>query len=57
MTTASTQNTVEIGKRRCLLLAQVFERLQGQLLRGDRIAGLLQERRRSLIEEGTARPR
>ena len=35
---------IEVGERRCLLLAQVRERLQGQLLRGDRIAGLLQER-------------
>jgi hypothetical protein len=35
------------------LLAQVCERLQGQLLRGGRIAGLLQERSGSLIKEGT----
>ncbi|MBV9220376.1 MAG: hypothetical protein JO366_10960 [Methylobacteriaceae bacterium] len=34
---------IEAGERRCLLLAQLCERLQGQLLRGDRIAGLLQE--------------
>src|ERR1700733_5941486 len=44
---------IEVGERRCLLLAQVCERLQGQLLRGDRIAGLLQERSGSLIKEGT----
>jgi hypothetical protein len=44
---------VEVGERRCLLLAQVGERLQRQLLRGDRIAGLLQERSGSLIKEGT----
>jgi hypothetical protein len=35
------------------LLAQVCERLQGQLLCGDRIAGLLQKRSESLIKEGT----
>src|SRR5271166_14780 len=44
---------IEVGERRCLLLAQVCERLQGQLLRGSRIAGLLQERSGSLIKEGT----
>jgi hypothetical protein len=43
---------IEVGERRCLLLAQVCERLQGQLLRGDRIAGLLQERPGSLMKEG-----
>src|SRR5262249_60086754 len=41
------------SKCRCLLLAQILERLQGQLLCGNRIAGLLQERCPSLIEEGT----
>jgi hypothetical protein len=42
---------VEIGKRRCLLLAQILECLPGQLLRSHRIAGLLQERSPSLLEE------
>src|SRR5208282_5269857 len=42
---------VEIGKRRRLLLAQILERLPGQLLRGNRIAGLLQERSPRLLEE------
>ena len=53
MTTASTQNTVEIGERRGLLCAQVRKRLQRQLLCGDRIAGLLQKPPGSLLEEGT----
>jgi hypothetical protein len=44
---------IEAGGRRYLLLAQVCERLQGQLLHGDRIAGLLHERSGSLIKEGT----
>jgi hypothetical protein len=44
---------IEVGERRCLLLAQVCERLQGQLLRSDRVARLLQKRSGSLIKEGT----
>src|SRR6516162_4851834 len=44
---------VEIGKRRRLLLAQILERLPGQLLRSHRIAGLLQEHSSRLLEEGT----
>ena len=44
---------VEIGKRRRLLLAQVFELLPSQLLRRGRIAGLLKEERLSPREEGT----
>jgi hypothetical protein len=44
---------VEIGKGRCLLMAQIFERLQSQLLRSHRIAGLLQERVPSLLKEGS----
>ena len=44
---------VEIGKRRCLLLAQVFELLPSQLLQRGRIGGLLQEERLSLREEGS----
>src|SRR5271165_3679483 len=42
---------VEKGKRRRLLLAQVFELLPSQLLRRGRIAGLLKEERLSLREE------
>src|SRR5271166_360037 len=42
---------VEIGKRRGLLLAQVFELLPSQLLRRGRIAGLLKEERLSPREE------
>jgi len=44
---------VEIRKGGCLLLAQILECLPGQLLRGNWIAGLLQEQRPSLIEEGS----
>src|SRR6516164_7004544 len=43
---------VEIGKRRCLLLAHIFELLPSQLLQRDRIGGLLEEERLSLCEEG-----
>jgi hypothetical protein len=46
---------IEVGKRRRLLLSQVCERLQSQLLRGDRIAGLLQERFGNLIKGGMRR--
>src|SRR5271166_4716670 len=42
---------VEKGKRRPLLLAQVFELLPSELLRRGRIAGLLKEERLSLREE------
>lgn len=43
---------VEKGERRRLLLVQVFELPPGELLRGDRIAGLLKEERLSPREEG-----
>jgi hypothetical protein len=46
---------IELGERRRLLLSQVCERLQSQLVRGDRIAGLLQERFGNLIKDGTRR--
>jgi hypothetical protein len=46
---------IEVGQHRCLLLPQVCKRLQRQLLRGNRIAGLLQERSGRLIKEGTCR--
>ena len=39
---------IEIGQCGCLLLAQILECLPRQLLRGSRIAGLLQETRLSL---------
>src|SRR5262249_774955 len=42
---------IEISQRGCLLLAQILDRLQGQLLRGNWIAGLLQEHSPSLLEE------
>jgi hypothetical protein len=45
------QKHIEISQRGCLLLEQILKCLQGQLLRGDWIAGLLQEQRPSLIEE------
>ena len=35
-----------------VLLSQILERLPGELLRGGRIAGLLQKYSASLIEEG-----
>src|ERR1700722_13688587 len=44
---------VEISERRRLLLPQILEGLRGQLLRRHRIAGLLQERSPSLVEEGS----
>jgi hypothetical protein len=43
---------VEIGKRRRLLLTQVFEFLPGELLGRDRIGGLLKEERPCVREEG-----
>src|SRR6516165_3080317 len=42
---------VEIGKGRRLLLTQIVECLQGQLLRGDRIARLLKEHRTCSVGE------
>jgi hypothetical protein len=47
---------IEVGERRCLLLAQVCERLQGRLLRGDRISVLLQQRSGNLIKGARADP-
>src|SRR5271165_1756722 len=46
---------VEIGERRCLLLAQILECLPGQLLRSQRIADLLQVHSPSLLEERSHR--
>src|SRR5262249_41211573 len=46
------QKDIEISECRCLLLTQILERLQGQLLRSNRIAGLLQEPSPRLLEEG-----
>jgi hypothetical protein len=43
---------VEIGKRRRLLLTQIFEFLPSELLRRDRIGGLLKEERPCVREEG-----
>src|SRR6516162_2995341 len=43
---------VEIGKRRRLLLTQVFEFLPSELLRRDWIGGLLEEERPCVREEG-----
>ena len=43
---------VEIGKRRCLLLPQVFEFLPSHLLRRDRIGGLLEEERLRACDKG-----
>src|SRR6516162_3630386 len=43
---------VEIGKRRRLLLTQVFEFLPSELLRRDWIGGLLKEERLCVREEG-----
>src|SRR5215471_5164309 len=45
------QKNIEISKCRCLLLAQILECLPGELLRSNRIAGLLQEHSPSLLEE------
>jgi hypothetical protein len=42
---------VEIGQRRCLLVAQILQRLPCQLLRGNRISGLLEETRLRLLKE------
>ena len=42
---------VEIDKGRRLLLTQIVEGLQGELLRGDRIAGLFKEHRACLVNE------
>ena len=44
---------VEVGESRCLLATQIRGCLQGQLLRGNRVARLLQERPGSVIKEGT----
>ena len=43
---------VEVGKRRCLLLTQVFEFLPSELLCRDWIGGLLKEERLCVREEG-----
>src|SRR5262245_12501143 len=45
------QKDIEISQRGCLLLAQILECLPGELLRSNRIAGLLQEHSPSLLEE------
>src|SRR5262249_51780970 len=49
------EKDIEISQRGCLLLAQILQCLPGQLLRGNGIAGLLQELRPRLIEEGVHR--
>src|SRR5271169_6689340 len=43
---------IEIGQGGCLLLAQILKCLQGQMLRGNRIAVLLKESRLSLLKKG-----
>ena len=43
---------VEIGKRRRLLLTQVFEFMPRELLSRDRIGGVLKEERPRVREEG-----
>jgi hypothetical protein len=44
--------TIEIRQCRCLLVAQILQRLPRQLLRGNRISGLLQEARLRLLKKG-----
>ena len=46
------EEAVEIGERGGLLLAQIVEGLQRHLVRGDGIAGLLEETRLDLREIG-----
>jgi len=48
---------VEVGKRRCLLLPQVFEFLPSKLLRRDRIGGLLEEEGLRACDKGIGGPR
>src|SRR5262249_22583682 len=47
------EKDIEISKCRCLLLAQILECSPGELLRSNRIAGLLQKHSSSLLQEGT----
>jgi hypothetical protein len=45
--------TIEICQRRCLLVAQVLQRLPRQLLRSSRTSGLPEETRLSLLKESS----
>ena len=49
---AEDEETVKISECGCLLLAQIIQGLQRHLVRGDRIAGLLEKARLDLREVG-----